>query len=196
MFFRLSLLSFWRVVDPVYYFLTRLKYIETEQSGKAVFRVRLTKYKGADVVLSDGTCIFHNDVLLKIHLHNVRLLREMQKTENQVKKAKVIIRKVVESMPLLADYINTHPEKDRIKGVVGITLLNKGYSKLGFESHEPKNSLYRTMKHLTQIPIYCLSASSFSFERIKKQKPVYLMMSKEKLISTYLTAGKLASNSH
>ncbi len=73
---RSCLLSIWYLLDPLYFFFTRLTLIDKRQSN--VFRVRLTRYKGKDVILSDGTRIKKNDVLVKIHLHNVKLLKELR----------------------------------------------------------------------------------------------------------------------
>jgi hypothetical protein len=92
---------------------------------------------------------------------------------------------VQDSMPHLASYIYNHPDKERIKGVIGITLLNKGYKPLGFECAFPENKFYTQFKKLSQLFIYVLSSSSISVANIKKHHPVYLMMSKEKLLEKY-----------
>ena len=42
------------------------------------------------MLLSDGTQINTNDTLVKIHLHNVRLLKEIKNMNSKLKKAKVI----------------------------------------------------------------------------------------------------------
>ena len=85
---RSCFLSIWSVIDPFYYFFSRLTLIDKSQSN--IFRVRLTKYKGIDVVLSDGTVIKKNDVLIKIHLHNIKLIKEMQHIESAVRRGLLI----------------------------------------------------------------------------------------------------------
>jgi hypothetical protein len=184
---RQTILSIWKILDPIYYLLTRLQYIESEGNQKAIFRVRLTKYKGKDVVLSDGTMICKNDVLLKIHIHNVQLLSELIKMENQLYRARCFYKKIVKSMPLLAEYLHNHPDEQSIKGIIGITMINKGYRQLGFECFSPQNSFYRLCKTTSQLPIYFLSTSSFRVKNMKKHNLVYLMMSKDKLIRKYHT---------
>lgn len=124
-------LSIWRVVDPIYFFFSRLTLIDKDR--KSVFRVRLTKYKGHHVVLSDGTHIRKNDVLVKIHLHNIKLVRELYSIESAVRKGLIIYQKVYQSMPILVDYINNHKKSEKIKGIVGITMLDKGVERLGFD---------------------------------------------------------------
>jgi hypothetical protein len=91
----------------------------------------------------------------------------------------------LESTPLLAAFIFHHPEEARIKGIIGVTLINKGFRPLDFDSIKPKNKLYNWYKKTSQIPIYLLSCSRISVANIKKHHPVYLMMSKEKLLKKY-----------
>ena len=89
---RSCLLSIWYLLDPLYFFFTRLTLIDKRQSN--VFRVRLTRYKGKEVILSDGTRI-KNDVLVKIHLHNVKLLKELQPIESAVRRGLCYIRRYI-----------------------------------------------------------------------------------------------------
>lgn len=96
-----------------------------DNDQKSVFRVRLTKYKGHHVVLSDGTHIRKNDVLVKIHLHNIKLIRELQSIESAVRKGIIIYQKVYQSMPLLLDYINNHKKARKSKESLGLQCLTK-----------------------------------------------------------------------
>ena len=185
MFIRLSILSIWNLIDPIYFFMTRLQYVKTNDNTKAIFRVRLTKFKGKDVTLSDGTIIHKNDVLLKIHLHNVHLFKEMLKKEKHPLKGIAIYKMVLSSMPLLAQYIKNHAEEQNIKGIVGITMINKGVKKLGFDRVIPEKIIYRWFKKISQFPIYMLSKSPSSLFNKSKCQPVYLLMSKEKLLEKY-----------
>ncbi len=51
------LLNMWYMLDPLYYKLTRLQYVPDSRMNNTIFRVRPTTYKGASVVLQDGTTI-------------------------------------------------------------------------------------------------------------------------------------------
>ncbi|AMQ73774.1 MULTISPECIES: YkoP family protein [Bacillus] len=180
---RSCLLSIWYLLDPLYFFFTRLTLIDKRQSN--VFRVRLTRYKGKDVILSDGTRIKKNDVLVKIHLHNVKLLKELQPIESAVRRGIMLYQKVYQSMPHLADYINQHKRKDEIKGVVGITMLHKGAARLGFDVIKPSSGCYRLFKKAAHIPILYFTAKQLTLKNIPYS--CYLFISKEKLMCTYQT---------
>lgn len=185
MFVRDLFLKVWNLVDPIYCSFTRLQLIIPNRKEDAVFRVRLTKYKGNDVILSDGTKINKNDLMLKIHLYNVRLLRDYSHYKNELTKGIEVFRRTKDSMPYLAEYIQSHPKETVIKGIIGITMINKGFRTLGFECTHPKSKIYSLYKKITHIPIYLLSHSRFSSAKLKKHHTVYLMMSKGKLYNLY-----------
>lgn len=178
-------LSIWTIIDPIYFRLTRLVYIVSEKDSNNVFRVRLTKYKGRCVTLSDGTFIGKNDILLKIHLHNVRLLRELSGTKAEIAKGRHIFNRVKSSLPDLAIYLQNHPERDRVKGIIGITMLTKGCGRLGFETHPIKNGLYRFMKQIVFVSMYSIAVCQFSTKKMVGQ-PKYLFMSQKQLFERYL----------
>jgi len=183
MFIRLTILWIWKVIDPLFYFFSRLHYIQGYNRQRSIFRVRVTKYKGKNIILSDGTRIHRNDLLLKIHLHNVRLLNDYIKIKNDLHRARLIYRSVFLSMPTLAGYLKTHPQETDIKGIIGITTINKGIQPLGFETIRPSNFFYRRLKKIGQLPIFLLTKSSF--KKFQKNKLNYLLMSKEMLYQKY-----------
>lgn len=181
---RSTLLWIWKLFDPLFYLFSRLHYIGDVNNKPSVFRVRLTKYKGKKYILSDGTKIDKNDLLLKIHLHNVRIITEIGKIKNDLKRAKLTYRLVLHSMPALASYLKEHPDEKKIIGIIGITSLDRGVKALGFECFRPKSRIYRFFKKLGQLPIYFLSNSSL--RNFQKNHLTYLFLSKETLYSRYV----------
>ncbi|MFT4414098.1 YkoP family protein [Fredinandcohnia humi] len=180
---RSYVITIWTILDPIYYFFTRLTYIDDE-SNKNIFRVRLTRYKGKSCVLSDGTTIKKNDMLVKIHLHNVILLKELIGHQGETIKARIIYNQVKNSLPSLAKYLHNHPEQSYIKGIIGITALNKGCRRLGFETHSISNKYYLLFKQVVFMPMYCLAVSNVSLKSLRRP-PMYLFMSKNRLLDLY-----------
>jgi hypothetical protein len=176
-------LSAWNVIDPLYFQCTRLQYIEKKCGERAILRVRLTKYKGRDIVLSDGTAINKNDVLVKIHLHNARLLQQMQWCDSEIRRALLLYKDLKESLPAVIRYIQSQGNADEIKGLIGITMLYKGCQKLGFEAHLIAHPFYKAYKKLSLLPIYLLSSKNCLDRKIPS--PMYLFMSKDALFSRY-----------
>ncbi len=179
-------LSIWNFFDPFYFFCTRLTFPPRTGMESNIFRVRLTKYRGRDVVLSDGTKITKNDVLVKIHLHNVKLLRELIEIKSELRRAKILYRHVQESLPGIEHFIRTSNCSEKIKGIVGITHLNKGCDRLGFEIFEISHPIYRWFKVCAFLPIEILSSANQSIHNIlKHQTPKYLFMSRNTLNKMY-----------
>jgi hypothetical protein len=173
------LLGVWNALDPVYYTCTRLRYVSDSDERRTLFRVRLTRYKGKRTVLKDGTVINKEDLLIKIHLHNVKIMNELFTVSSDTKRAVYIYHMIKRSLPMLANYVRNHTRYPEIKGIIGITTLHKGSSRLGFECVSIDNAFYRNYKRLTFAPINYLANSS------RHEKPVYLFMSKDELITRY-----------
>ncbi|WP_338453018.1 hypothetical protein R4Z09_14790 [Niallia oryzisoli] len=177
------IISIWGLIDPLYYQCSHLTYLPTKDDN--IFRVRLTKYKGRNIVLSDGTQINKNDTLVKIHLHNVRLLKEFKNVNSEMKKAKMIYSYVRRSLPAIDIYIQNHPHSSEIKGIIGITTLNKGCERLGFEVFNISHPIYKWFKQIAFLPIEMLSSQHSFFHKLKQHKPSYLLMSTDKLSKMY-----------
>lgn len=178
-------LFLWRLIDPIYYLCTRLTY-----TGDSVFRVRLTRYRGKTVWLSDGCKIAKNDLLVKIHLHNVRIFKELYDVKNDLRKTRLLYRRVEQSLPSLAAYIEQHRRHEEIKGVIGITMIDRVCTRLGFERATISSRIYKRLKQIIQLPIYLITSPSPSLKQFKKQHLNYLFMSKEFLLDTYAAENK------
>ncbi|WP_340083927.1 hypothetical protein MHB50_13635 [Siminovitchia sp. FSL H7-0308] len=176
-------LSAWNFIDPVYFQCTRLQYIQKACGNQSILRVRLTKYKGRDIVLSDGTPIKKNDVLVKIHLHNSKLLQQMESCHSEIRRALYIYQAVKESLPFVIRYIQTQKNHEQIKGLIGITMLYKGCKKLGLEPYPIIHPFYKHFKKFSLLPIYFLSSARAFNKEIPS--PMYLFMSRDTLMSRY-----------
>ncbi|MFG6113571.1 YkoP family protein [Halobacillus sp. MO56] len=184
---RQYIVDIWTLFDPIYYRIARLTYIKPNNTTiKNVFRVRIADYKGEMVILKDGTRIQKHDKVLKIHLHNIRLINEMRKMDNEIHKAMHIYKSVRESLPDLADYIRKHQQNSKITGVMGITAIHKGCHRLGFETAAITNPYYRFMKFLSFIAISTLCMRPPSLGYLKNHQPNYIFISKEQLQNRYL----------
>ncbi|PAV31040.1 hypothetical protein CIL05_04860 [Virgibacillus profundi] len=177
------LLGVWNAIDPLYYTFTRLRYVPEQDNCNTLFRVRLTRYKGVKVVLTDGTVIDKNDLLIKIHLHNVRMINELQSINSEIKRAVFVYHMVKRALPRLAAYIKDHQKNNEIKGIIGITTLYKGANRLGLEVFPIKNSYYRIYKKITFLPINLISGKK------RMDDPVYLFMSRNELNNKYSAHG-------
>lgn len=175
-------LFIWNIADPIYFQFTRLEHVKNKSGKRTIMRVRLTKYKGRKITLSDGTEINKNDLLLKVHLHNIKLLRQIQDYNSEVRRALMIYKSVQESLPAIVRHVKTKGYTDEIKGLIGITMLYKGCTKLGFETHPIQNPFYKLFKQVALLPIHLLAS-----KKVTKviPEPMYLFMSKDGLLNKY-----------
>ncbi|QRG66095.1 YkoP family protein [Brevibacillus choshinensis] len=136
-----SLLVLWGLWDDVYQRCTRLKYIE---KGANIFRVVPLRYRGETLVTSDNQTIFNGDLIVKIHIHNYYFATLCKGVKDDLRVALLLRRQIMVSLPKLAAYLESMPERERIKGIVGTTMLHKGVQPLGFSiSDVPMNWFFR-----------------------------------------------------
>ncbi|HEY4601838.1 MAG TPA: hypothetical protein VIG73_11275 [Cerasibacillus sp.] len=173
------LVQLWNMIDPLYFHCTRLCYVPDLSQENTILRVRPTCYKGSPVILEDGTMIRKNDMLLKIHLHNVRLVSELRLMESDIQKALHLYRTIRSSLYHLADFMKKE-ENRKTKAIIGITMLYRGADRLGFEVYPIQNRYYRHFKKYTFLPINYLSNASLP------KDPVYLFMSRSTLENQYI----------
>ncbi|MED0890727.1 YkoP family protein, partial [Aneurinibacillus migulanus] len=103
------------------------------------------------------------------------------------KRALYVYKRVEESMPGLVDFIRNHPQGETIKGIIGITVLHRGVSRLGFEVKDIENGYYKKLKQLYMKPLFILChLNKQQGWKEKNLVPKFLIMSKEQLLSRYL----------
>ncbi|ARI76203.1 YkoP family protein [Halobacillus mangrovi] len=176
----------WSLLDPFYFRLARLSYIHKNKNDlKNIFRVKLISYKGKPFICRDGTKVEENDKVLKIHLHNIRLIREMKHIKNDINQARYIFKAVHESLPELATYVYNHYDVAHIKGIIGVTALSRGSFRLGFEAVPISNLFYKGLKYTSFIMIRSMYRKPPSLADLRTHQPSYIYMSKEQLMDKY-----------
>ncbi|WP_350344471.1 hypothetical protein PRVXT_000887 [Proteinivorax tanatarense] len=181
-------INVWGKLD-IYYAKLMGLYSIKKNGEDSIIRARFVKHWGSDITLKDGTIIKKNDLLLKIHIHNVKFIKELSTINSPIRKGMHAYKEVEQAMPGLADFIESHPKCETIKAVVGVTMLTKGTYRLGFEEKIITNVCYRWMKYLSQVPIYYLSNGCINKKMFQKNRVKFLLQSKESI----LNKSKLAS---
>ncbi|HEU4965285.1 MAG TPA: hypothetical protein VFV52_15760 [Bacilli bacterium] len=124
------LLKLWRIGDGLY---SRVRRFDFEDRwGTNVFRVRVRPYVGPTVALPGGEVVRGGDVVGILHLYNLRLQEMLQEIKSENRRVLMVKREVQRSLPQLAEFVRSHPRGQRIKALVGVTLLTRGVEPLGF----------------------------------------------------------------
>jgi len=181
-----GILLLWGIWDTLYQRCTRLRYVE---KGKNIFRIVLLRYQGETLVTSDNQEIRPGDLILKLHIHNYYFATLCRGVKDETRIVLMLRRQIVQSLPELAKYLQSLPEVEEIKGVVGTTMLHKGVEPLGFSiSDVPMNWFFRYKRWYLRLMMRIIHPDGK--ERVRRWdtcmplKRVY--MSKEELLRRYL----------
>ncbi|MDF2679555.1 MAG: hypothetical protein K0R47_745 [Brevibacillus sp.] len=182
-----SLLMLWGLWDDVYQRCTRLRYIE---KGANIFRVVLLRYRGETLVTSDNQKICNGDLIVKIHIHNYYFATLCKGVKDELRLVLLLRRHIMLSLPKLATYLETMEEREKIKGIVGTTMLHKGVQPLGFSiSDVPMNWFFRYKRWYLRLLLRFVHPDGKrrvqTWDHEMPLKRVY--MSKEALLERYGT---------
>lgn len=179
------LLFWWGIWDFIYYSCNRMEYVSKESN---LFRIVKKKYRGPSLQTSTGEWIRRGDKILKLHIHNYRLAKELQKYPPNKSLAIYLKRNIQESLEGLSQYVQKLPDRDEIKGVIGTSLLNRGAEKFGFATYEVDRTFYFIVKQFLYKVIYLMVHPS-GMQHIRhhgsRLKSKHLVMSSYELINLY-----------
>jgi hypothetical protein len=181
-----GILMLWGVWDTIYQRCTRLRYID---KGNNIFRIVLLRYRGEPLVTTDQRVICHGDLILKLHIHNYYFATLCKGVKDDLRVALLLRHHIMRSLPQLAAYLDGHEERDRIKGVVGTTMLHKGVKPLGFSiSDVPMTWFFRYKRWYLRLMVRLIHPDGKRrIERWDREMPLKrVYMSKEELLRRYL----------
>jgi hypothetical protein len=181
-----GILMLWGVWDTIYQRCTRLRYID---KGNNIFRIVLLRYRGEPLVTTDQRVICHGDLILKLHIHNYYFATLCKGVKDDLRVALLLRHHIMRSLPQLAAYLDGHEERERIKGVVGTTMLHKGVKPLGFSiSDVPMTWFFRYKRWYLRLMVRLIHPDGKRrIERWDREMPLKrVYMSKEELLRRYL----------
>ncbi|KEO84445.1 YkoP family protein [Tumebacillus flagellatus] len=125
-----AMLACWRLGDTVY---RRLRHFDFEDlDGTNIFRIRIRHYAGPAFDLPGGDVVQDGDWVGFLHFYNMRLQGILQNIQSENRRVLLVAREVKRSLPELAEFLRKHPRGERIKALMGVTLLNRGVEPFGF----------------------------------------------------------------
>lgn len=106
------------------------------------FHYRLVKHTGKSIHLNDGNVVNKGDLVAELHFDNTQLSSIAFQSKSMLTTALRLIKETERNLPLLAHEICSHPQKNDIKAVMGITMINRGADRLGFEIVELEEGIF------------------------------------------------------
>jgi hypothetical protein len=137
-------LTLWRWGDLVYRWLRRFDF--EDRKGKNIFRIRVRHYTGPSIHLPDGNKIQEGDWVGFLHFYNLRLQQLLYGVKSENRRGLIVLRETQRSLPELVEFIKKHPRGERIKALIGVTLLNRGVEPLGFTVQNVPDTLWFRFK--------------------------------------------------
>ncbi|WP_081757029.1 polysaccharide deacetylase family protein [Gorillibacterium massiliense] len=95
-------------------------------------QIRLREYHGSSMVLGDGVRIEKGDLVAEMHLNNDTLYQLGRTSRNAVHLAIQMIRRTEQILPQIATLFKSDPGYKDVKGLYGVSLINRGLEHLGF----------------------------------------------------------------
>lgn len=182
---RVIFLQMWGAWDWLYYRFNRMQYVSKKEN---IFRIVRKTYKGPPLQTKTGEWITTGDVILKIHLHNYALAKEVLHRRSEISLALFLKNYIHQSLIGLSKHIRELPEGSHIKGIIGTSMLNRGAERFGFQVHEVNHSIYFWFKGYLYKFIY-LVVHPYGFHYLKKHggrlRSKHLVMSINELFELY-----------
>ncbi|MGZ4113224.1 MAG: polysaccharide deacetylase family protein [Tumebacillaceae bacterium] len=157
-----------------------------EQNPFLHYRVR--KYQGSPISLEDGTEIRKGDKIAELHLDNEMLLHFSAHARSSMKVAIQMIRHMAPLMPLVAERFACDPEFADVKGIYGVTIINRGVQQFGFTVLELEKSVFSFFTNLylkLLLSVLHPSGKQRLRERTEKLVPKMIIVTRAELIRRY-----------
>lgn len=187
--FKRVLVACWLVWEKLFHLMFRIQRGGTD----SIFHYRKRKYRGKTLQFSDGRTIENRDEVIELHLDNKMLFRLMMESRSLMHVAILLIREVEKALPKLADQLAGKADYNNVRGLYGITMINKGASQFGFNVIELDPGLFDSLtRFYLKLLMFVLHPSGKT--RLKgdsrKLSPRILVMSMEELVKRYSSSTR------
>lgn len=180
------LLFLWGRLDWLIRLFSGIK--ETKYGKSFIWRLAMRRYRGRDWPMTDGTSLKKGDAYLELHINNEYLLRLLETSTSTERTALIALREIHRSLPQLARLIQEDAHYATVKVLLGITLLHRGSTRLGFTSYPLKKGLFQTLTNRYEHMILALfhpKGLQQLQEYREKLLPRYTVITRQELLQRY-----------
>lgn len=194
------IVSLWLKYEKLFQKVMSLKSLDGPEGE--MFHYRLITYKGKPLSLNNGAMLQKGDTVAELHLDNKKLSEFAFTSKNPLVVAVKTIREIERAMPILAKEILNEMKSKPVKALYGITMINRGADKLGFQIYDmPKGLfLYSSRLYLKLImkvltPSHASTVTKHAREATPEE-PRIMIMSIEHLLSFIKQEQPLSANAY
>jgi peptidoglycan-N-acetylglucosamine deacetylase len=179
------LVYLWMKWEALIHTLFAIKPLDQKDS---FFYVRVRKYYGKTLHLSDGKRIEKGDKVVELHFNNEFLAQMVSTCSTPIQLAVQMVRLTEQFLPQLLAFILQHPEGGSIKGLYGISVIYRGSRQLGFTVQDVPNRLFaRICQFYLRLLLFIVHPQGR--RRLQKNgnllTPKIISISKDELIRRY-----------
>ena len=168
--FKRLLAWFWLQYESLFHLVFRLKPVEGS-GGEPSIHYRKVTYNGPPVELKDGTRIVKGDPVAEMHLDNGMLRRLAARSSSPIAVIIHLIRELETSLPNLAKRVLSDPDTSSVRAIYGVSMLNKGADKLGFQIFDlPDNLFAKVSRIYLRLLFRVLTAAPKRTDKSRKSK--------------------------
>ncbi len=136
------LIFVWMGWEYFFHVLFQVKRIDPDSR---FLQLRIRKYEGKTLKLMDGEEIHSGERIAEMHLNNHLLYQLGKSSRSSMHLAIQLIREMEQAMPKIASYILDNPAYQDVKGLYGISMINRGVTQFGFTVMELPEGVFAEM---------------------------------------------------
>ncbi|CCO08698.1 polysaccharide deacetylase family protein [Desulforamulus hydrothermalis] len=179
--------SLWQVWEYCFERLAGLRPVGGQENS--LFRLAVRHYRGRRMELPDGTTLLPGDKIGELHFNN-KFLQKITTTARSLELIGLaLLRETRRSLPVLAKTVSQDPAYQGIKALMGITMIHRGTSQLGFSVYDLTPGLRSLVAWYQRWLMFLLHPGGLSHLRRQWHKltPKKVVISKHELLKRYLS---------
>lgn len=178
----------WQTWDNFFRLTFNIIDVTTTDGNPTIFRTSVRRYLGPSVNMGSKEVLSYGEKVCELHINNEFIMNYLDGESRTEKIAIKIVRELRRSLPVLAAHIRKDPRFMDTRFLVGITILHRGSSMMGFTPMEIPSPLVEKIISFYQGMILKLCHPSGKDRTFGKGNisAKIVVMSKSTLCSKYL----------
>lgn len=178
----------WQTWDNFFRQTFNITDVTTAEGNPTIFRTSIRRYLGPSVNIASTEMLSYGEKVCELHINNEFLMNYLDGENRTEKIAIKIVRELHRSLPVLAAHIQKDHRFIDTRFLVGITILHRGSSMMGFTPLEIPSHLVKKIISIYQgmiLKLYHPSGRNRVFGKGNISAKI-VVMSKSTLCSKYL----------
>ena len=170
-------------------FFIKLFHVVPVDPNNTFLQIRLREYTDDEPLsLEDGERFVKGDRIVELHLNNDQLVELGRTSRNSTHLAIQMIRLIRDLLPMISQLLKTDPVYRDVKGLYGVTMINRGPEQLGFSIFDlPKGPFSFFTRYYLRLLMYVIHPDGKKRLQTKKELlvPKIIAISTKELENRY-----------